>query len=72
MGERQIPKAITYMWNLKKKKNDTNELIYETNRLSDLNVRLPRGKVVGKDKLRVWDCHIHTTIYKIDKQGPTV
>ena len=31
-----------------------------------------RGKVEGRDKLGVWD-HVHTTIYKIDKQqGPTV
>ena len=27
----------------------------------------------GEDRLRVWDEHIHTTIYKIDKQqGPIV
>ena len=26
----------------------------------------------GRDKLGVWDKHIHTTIYKIDnQQGPT-
>ena len=31
-----------------------------------------RGKGV-RDKLRVWDEYIHTTIYKIDnQQGPTV
>ena len=28
--ERQISYDITYMWNLKKKKKDTNELIYKT------------------------------------------
>ena len=30
-----------------------------------------RGKG-GRDKSGVWDEHIHTIIYKIDKQGPTV
>ena len=25
-------------------------------------------EMVGGDKLGVWDKHIHTTIYKIDKQ----
>ena len=30
-----------------------------------------RGKAGGKDKLGIWDEHIHTTIYKIDnQQGP--
>ena len=28
--ERQIPYDMAYMWNLKTKKNDTNEIIYET------------------------------------------
>ena len=32
-----------------------------------------RGKVGGRDKLGVWDEHIHATIYKIgNQQGPTV
>ena len=26
----------------------------------------------GGDKLGVWDEQIHTTVYKIDNQGPTV
>ena len=35
--------------------------------------QLPKGKGGGGDKLRVWDWHIHTTIYKIDnQQGSTV
>ena len=25
-----------------------------------------------KDKLGIWEQHIHTIMYKIDKQGPTV
>ena len=33
-----------------------------------------RGKVeVGRDKLGVWDGHVHTTTFKIDnQQGPTL
>ena len=40
---------------------------------SKTNLWLPKGKGGGRDKSGVWDKHIHTTIYKIDKQqGPTV
>ena len=35
------------------------------------NLCLPKGKA-GKDKLGAGDQQIHTTIYKTDKQGPTV
>ena len=32
-----------------------------------------KGESGGRDKLGVWDKHIHTTVYKIDnQQGPTV
>ena len=32
-----------------------------------------REKVRGRDKLRRWDLHTHTTIYRVDnQQGPTV
>ena len=32
-----------------------------------------KGGGGGRDKLGVWDKHIHTTVYKIDnQQGPTV
>ena len=43
------------MYNLK---NDTNELIYETetdSRTSKTNLWLPKGKGGGWDKLGVWD-----------------
>ena len=31
------------------------------------------GRVVGRDRLGVWDWHVHTAIFKIDnQQGPTV
>ena len=31
-----------------------------------------KAERAGRDKLGVWDWQIQTTIYKIDKQGPTV
>ena len=61
------------MWNLKQ---DTNELIYETeidSRTQKTGLWLPKGKGDGGDKLGVWDQQIQTNIYKIDKeQSPTV
>ena len=61
------------MWNVK---NDTDELIYKTERDSQTqktNLWLPKGKGKGRDKLGVWDQQIQATIYKIDKQqGPSV
>ena len=65
--ERQISYDITYMWNLKK--NNTNELIYKTetdSQTSKQTYGYQRENVGGRDKLAVWDSHIHTTIYKID------
>ena len=48
----------------------------QTHRLRKQTHGYQRGKVGGgggRDKLGVWDWHIHTTIYKIDnQQGPTV
>ena len=48
--QRQVSYYITYMQNLKKKKNDTNELIYktETDSQREQNLRLPEEKVVGR------------------------
>ena len=46
-----VPYAITYMWNLKKKKkSNNNELIYKTETDSQTwktNLGLPKGKVGG-------------------------
>ena len=60
------------MWNLK---YNTNELIYETKRLIELENKLMVTKGErrwGRDKLGLWDWQIQTTIYKTDKQqGPT-
>ena len=45
----------------------------QTHRLRKQIYGYQRGKEVGRDKLGVWDRHIHTAIFKIDnQQGPTV
>ena len=46
--KRKIPYDTTYMRNLIK--NDTNELIYKTNRFSDLDIKLManKGKTLGE------------------------
>ena len=49
-----------YMQNLKKKKKDTNELIYRTeveSQIQETNLWLPKGlmKGVGRGKLEIWD-----------------
>ena len=58
------------------KKIDTNKLIYRTETDSQTRKQTysyQRGKVGRREKLEIWEEHIHTTIYKIDKQqGSTV
>ena len=45
----------------------------QTHRLGKQTYGYQRGKVEGRDKLGVWDSHIHTIIYKTDnQQQPTV
>ena len=60
--------TIWYHFYVESKKNDTNELIYKTERLTDFKNKLivPKGKSWGWDKLGVWDWYIYTTIFKID------
>ena len=56
-------------------KYNINELIYKTetdSQTQKANLWLPKGKGMGRDKLEVQDQQIQTTIYEIDKQGPTV
>ena len=53
---------IPYTWTLKR--NDTNELTYNTERDSQNELMSSRG---------VWDGHIHTAIFNMDnQQRPTV
>ena len=57
--ERQTSYATTYTWNLKKKKKkDTNEVIYKIEKDSQTqksNLWLTKGKGGRRDKLGVWD-----------------
>ena len=53
------------MWNLKR--NDPNELIYETeidSQTKRMNLRL----LGERASLGVWDGHVHTAIFQMDKQ----
>ena len=71
--ERQIPYAITYMWNLK---YDTSELIYETEKESQTERTewwLPRGGHQGKDGEGGWGQLRQALTYRMDtQQGPAV
>ena len=51
------------MWNLK---NDTNELIYKTRRLTDVENKLvvTKGERQERDKLGVWDSQIQPLCIK--------
>ena len=70
--EREILYDTSYMWNLKKWYKWT----YLQNRFTHLENKLmvTKGEMwADEDKLRGWDWHIYTTIYKIsNQQGPTV
>ena len=54
---------ITYMWNLKKW-----TYLQNRNRVTDVENKLmvTSGGRWGRDKLRDWDWHIHTTVHKVD------
>ena len=69
--KRQISYDITYKQNLK---YVTNGFIYKTETDSQIENKLmvTKGERCGRDKLEGWDQQIHTTINKIDKQGPPV
>ena len=74
-GERQTSYDITYMWNLKKKK-DTNELICRTE-IDSQNLKnhgYQKGQVGGEmDGLGVWDWHMHTEVCRmIGQRGSAV
>ena len=51
------------------KTKGTNELIYETEIVTDVenNLMAGRGTSKGPDKLEDWYYHLHTAVYKIDK-----
>ena len=60
----------------KKKKNDTNELIYKTETLTDLENKVMAARRKGWGGGIDWEFgtdNVHTAIFKIDnQQGPTV
>ena len=47
-----MPYDVAYMWNLR---YDTNEFVYETERLTDLENRLVVAKREAGDELGFWD-----------------
>ena len=59
------------MWNLKKKKNDTNELTYKTKTDSlilRMSLQLPGVRKGRNDSQGIQDGHVHTAIFKMDNQ----
>ena len=69
---RQISYDITYMWKLKKMIK-VNLFTTQNNKLREWTCSYWGGNGGGRDRLRVWDGHVHTDILKIDnQQGPTV
>ena len=54
---------LTYIWNLK---NDTNELIYKTSKLTDVENKLvvTKGERQERDILGVWDSQIQPLCIK--------
>ena len=53
------------------KKSGTNKPIYKTeieSQMQKTNSCLQNSIKEGRNKLREWDLHIHTTRYKIDNQ----
>ena len=73
--ERQISYDSTYMGNQKKMIQAnlfTKQKQTQTHRLQKQTYGYQR-LTKGKEKLGVWDWHIHTTIFKTDnQQGPTI
>ena len=60
---------IWYHLYVESSKNYPDELIYRTETDSEKELMSPGGR----DRLRVWDWHVHTAIFKVDnQQGPTV
>ena len=59
---------ISHMWNIKKLNLFTEQK--QTYTLRKQTSGYPSGKteVRGRDKLSIWDQHIHTTMHKLDNQ----
>ena len=68
---RQISYDTTYMQNLKKKIIQMNLFTKQkqTHSLREQTYGYQGKRMGGRDKLGVWNWHIHTATFKIDKQG---
>ena len=65
----EISYDIPYIWNLKR--NDTNELIYKTEKETHRLRKWTYGCLGRKDSWEVWEGHVHTAMFKMDnQQGP--
>ena len=66
--EKQKHHVAYFLWNLKR--HDTNRLIYktETDTQTGRTNMISGGKGRRRDNYRVWDGHVHATIFKIDNQ----
>ena len=68
VNQRQIPYDITYMYNVKKMiQMNLFTKQKQTHRLRKQIYRYQKGKV-RRNKLGVWDQHIHTITYKIENK----
>ena len=67
-GKPQISHGIIYIWNLKKRYKWT----YFQNRYRGTDLEnehmVTGGRVVGRDRLGVWDWCVHTIIHKTDNR----
>ena len=72
--ERRISYATTCLWNPEKKMTQMNLFIRQkqTHEHGKQTYGYQKGKWGWGDKLGARDSQMHTTLHKIDKQGPTV
>ena len=65
-SEKQISYEITHMWNLiKMMQKNLSTKQKQTQRFWNQTFHYQRVNIVGRDGVRGWDWHIHTTTYKI-------
>ena len=72
VSQRKI-NIIWYDLYVEHSKNDTNYKTEIDPQSHRMNLWLLRGREGRRDRLEVWDWHVHTTVFKRDtQQGPTV
>ena len=74
MCQRQVSYDIAYMQNQKKMiQMNLFTKQEQTHRLREWTYGYKEVRVGRRDRLRVWDWHVYTAIFKIDnQQGPTI